>query len=141
MNIKTASTLLLISSIIWILTDFYWIADGLMSGWLNLFEDPITFVVRLMMLAPPIALICLSSALDTISKKQRRKICRRINDLKRKYTIEDTVRGDVIFCATGVTDGDLLQGIKSQDDYFLSETLVLHKSTNTNKILKNKNKK
>ena len=69
MNIKTASTLLLISSIIWILTDFYWIADGLMSGWLNLFEDPITFVVRLMMLAPPIALICLSSALDTISKK------------------------------------------------------------------------
>ena len=69
MNIKTASTLLLISSIIWILTDLYRIADGLMSGWLNLFEDPIRFQLRLMMLAPPIALIFLSSALHTISKK------------------------------------------------------------------------
>ena len=76
---------------------------------------------------------------DDLQKRRAKKF--KINDLKRKYTIEDMVRGDVIFCATGVTDGDLLQGIKSQDDYFLSETLVLHKSTNTNKILKNKNKK
>ena len=64
-----------------------------------------------------------------------------IKDLKLKYNIDDMVKGDVIFCATGVTDGDLVKGIKEYDDYFESETYVLHKSTKTNNILKNKMKK
>ena len=51
------------------------------------------------------------------------------------------VKGDVIFCATGVTDGDLVKGIRDLGDYFASETLVLHKSSKTNKILKNRIKK
>ena len=51
------------------------------------------------------------------------------------------VRGDVIFCATGVTDGDIVKGIKDLGDFFESETLVLHKSSYTNKIIKNKIKK
>ncbi len=76
---------------------------------------------------------------DESQKKRAKKF--NINDLKKKYTIDEMVKGDVIFCATGVTDGDLLKGIKYQDDYFSSETLVLHKSSKTNKILKNQNKK
>ena len=51
------------------------------------------------------------------------------------------VKGDVIFCATGVTDGDFLKGIKDYENYFNSETLVLHESSKTNKIIKNKVKK
>ena len=51
------------------------------------------------------------------------------------------VKGDVIFCATGVTDGDLVKGIKDLGDSFASETYVLHKSSKTNKILKNQIKK
>ena len=51
------------------------------------------------------------------------------------------IKGDVIFLATGVTDGDFVKGIKYQDDFFLSETLVLHKASKTNKIIKNKIKK
>ena len=51
------------------------------------------------------------------------------------------VKGDVIFCATGVTDGDLVKGIKDLGDTFSSETLVLHKSSQTNKIIKNQIKK
>ena len=47
------------------------------------------------------------------------------------------IKGDVIFCATGVTDGDLVKGIKDLEDSFVSETLVLHKSSKTNKIIKN----
>jgi fructose-1,6-bisphosphatase/sedoheptulose 1,7-bisphosphatase-like protein len=35
------------------------------------------------------------------------------------------VKGDVIFCATGVTDGDLVKGIKDLGDYFVAETFVL----------------
>ena len=51
------------------------------------------------------------------------------------------VRGDVIFCATGVTDGDLVKGIKDHGDFFSAETLILHNSSKTNKILKNRIKK
>ena len=64
-----------------------------------------------------------------------------IKNLKNKYNTEDMVRGDVIFCATGVTDGDIVKGIKDLGDFFESETLVLHKSSYTNKIIKNKIKK
>jgi fructose-1,6-bisphosphatase II / sedoheptulose-1,7-bisphosphatase len=64
-----------------------------------------------------------------------------IRELNKKYNILDMVKDDVIFCATGVTDGDLVKGIIDSKDYFLSETLVLHKSSKTNKILKNKIKK
>jgi len=61
-----------------------------------------------------------------------------IKDLNKKYNIEDMVKGDVIFCATGITDGDLVSGIKDLGDSFESETFVLHKSTRFNKIIKNK---
>ena len=64
-----------------------------------------------------------------------------IKNFKKKYTIEEMVRGDVIFCATGVTDGDLVRGIENHGDAFRSETLVLHKSTKMNKIIKNQVKK
>ena len=64
-----------------------------------------------------------------------------IKDLNKKYTIDDMVKGDVIFCATGVTDGDLVKGIVYQKNTFISETLVLHQSSGFNKIIKNKNNK
>ena len=61
-----------------------------------------------------------------------------IKDLKQKYYIDDMVKGDVIFCATGVTDGDFVRGIVDSGDTFDAETLVLHKSSKTNKIIKNR---
>jgi|TARA_B110000438_G_C15806612_1_gene647688 fructose-1,6-bisphosphatase II / sedoheptulose-1,7-bisphosphatase len=64
-----------------------------------------------------------------------------VKDLRRKYNIEDMVKGDVIFSATGVTDGDLVKGIIDLGDSFLSETLLLHKSSKTNKVIKKKIKK
>ncbi len=64
-----------------------------------------------------------------------------ISDIKRKYNIKDIIKGDVIFCATGVTDGDLVKGIVNEKDHFKAETLVLHKSSKTNKIFKNRIKK
>ena len=51
------------------------------------------------------------------------------------------IKGDVMFSATGVTDGTLVKGIKDQGNFFESETLVLHKSSKINKIIKNKIKK
>ena len=64
-----------------------------------------------------------------------------VKDLDKKYNIEDMVRGDVIFCATGVTDGDFVKGIKIFNGFYDSETLVLHKSSKINKIVKNHTKK
>ena len=64
-----------------------------------------------------------------------------LKNLRRKYNIDDMVKGDVIFCATGVTDGNLVKGIKDLGETFSSETLVLHKSSKTNKIIKNQIKK
>ena len=61
-----------------------------------------------------------------------------ITDLKRKYNISDMVKGDVIFCATGVTDGDMLKGINLiNDNEFEATTFVLHKSQKISKIVKN----
>ena len=64
-----------------------------------------------------------------------------INDLNKKYHINDMVKGDVIFCATGVTNGDFLKGVKDKDNIYSTETLILHLSSNTNKIIKNNIKK
>ena len=64
-----------------------------------------------------------------------------IKDLNKKYNISDMVKDDVIFCATGVTDGELVKGIKNVGDFFEYETLVLHKNKKTKKIIRNKIKK
>jgi len=64
-----------------------------------------------------------------------------IKDINKKYNIKDMIRGDVIFCATGVTDGDLVRGVKNDIHSFATETLVLHKSSKTNKIVKSLIKK
>ena len=60
-----------------------------------------------------------------------------IIDFKKKYNIEDMVKGDVIFCATGVTDGDLTKGVKDLGNEFEVTTFVLHKSKKVNKIIRN----
>tara|TARA_B100001564_G_scaffold356893_1_gene372002 strand:+ start:1576 stop:2517 length:942 start_codon:yes stop_codon:yes gene_type:complete len=51
-----------------------------------------------------------------------------ITDFNKKYNIEDMVKGDVIFCATGVTSGDLAKGVIDLGNEFEVNTFVLHKS-------------
>ena len=62
-----------------------------------------------------------------------------IKDLDKKYELKELVRGDSIFCATGITDNVLLNGIVLNEDKYLSETLVTHKSSNYKDIIKNVN--
>ena len=64
-----------------------------------------------------------------------------INDLSKKYNIEDMVSGDVIFCATGVTDGEMLRGIKDKGDSFEASSYVLHKNLKVSKKITNLIKK
>ena len=59
-----------------------------------------------------------------------------IKDFNKKYELNEIISGDSIFCATGITSGDLVRGVKIQKDKFYTETLVTHKSSNLNKIFK-----
>ena len=69
--------------------------------------------------------------LDKNEKQRASKLG--VTDTEKKYNIDDMVKGDVIFCATGVTDGDLAKGVKDLGDKFEVNTFVLHK---TEKIIK-----
>ena len=60
-----------------------------------------------------------------------------ITDFKKKYNIDDMVKGDFIFCATGVTSGDLADGVKDLGNEYEVNSFVLHKSENTIKTIKN----
>ena len=58
-----------------------------------------------------------------------------IKDLKKKYNLDEIIRGDTIFCATGITNGDLVNGVNINNRKYITETLVTHKSSNTCKIV------
>ncbi len=62
-----------------------------------------------------------------------------ITDLNKKYDLKDIVKGDSIFCATGITSGDLVKGIEIINNNYISETFVTHKSSKFAKIIKREN--
>ena len=62
-----------------------------------------------------------------------------IKDLDKKYELNEIVKGDSIFCATGITSSEVLSGIHIQGNRYNSETLVTHKNTNFREILKRSN--
>ena len=59
-----------------------------------------------------------------------------IDDLNKKYDLKEIVKGDSIFCATGITSGDLVNGVKLENGKFVTKTLVTHKNSTTNIIKK-----
>ena len=54
-----------------------------------------------------------------------------IKDIKRKYRMMDLASGDVFFSATGVTDGNMLDGVKFRRDTIETETVVMRSATKT----------
>ena len=62
-----------------------------------------------------------------------------INDLNKKYELNEIIKGDSIFCASGITSSAVLNGISIKEDKFLCETLITHKSCNFKKIVKSVN--
>ena len=59
-----------------------------------------------------------------------------ITDLNKKYELNEIVKGDSIFCATGITSSNILIGIDINKDSYTSETFVTHKSSNYKEIIK-----
>ena len=63
-----------------------------------------------------------------------------INDLNRKYELNEIVKGDSIFCATAITDcmpNNSIKGvIKKSKSSFLTETIFTHKSLDNKGVIK-----
>ena len=59
-----------------------------------------------------------------------------IQNFEKKYELNEIVSGDSIFCATGITNGDLVTGIDIKNGKFISETLITHKSSGLKKNIK-----
>jgi len=54
-----------------------------------------------------------------------------IDDPQRVYTMEEMASGDVLFSATGVTDGNMLSGVRFTRDAVVTHTIVMRSSSRT----------
>ena len=68
--------------------------------------------------------------LDTEAKRER-AFKMGIIDPTKKYDMRDLASGDVIVCATGVTDGALLKGVRFGKDVIETETVIYRSVTGT----------
>ena len=73
--------------------------------------------------------------LDNDEKVRAKKLG--IKDFNKKYNIDEMVKGDVIFCASGVTTGDLARGVEDLGNEFRVSTFALHKSQKIIKTVSN----
>ena len=62
-----------------------------------------------------------------------------ITELNKKYELNEIVKGDSLFCATGITNSEVLSGITINKNEFVSETLITHKDSNFKEIVKSVN--
>jgi fructose-1,6-bisphosphatase II / sedoheptulose-1,7-bisphosphatase len=68
--------------------------------------------------------------LDTEAKRER-SLKMGIKDPNKKYEMRELASGDVIVCATGVTDGALLKGVRFGQDVIHTETVIYRSVTGT----------
>ncbi len=54
-----------------------------------------------------------------------------IEDINKKYAMDELAKGDVLFSATGVTDGSMLSGVKWRPRSIETETVVMRSATKT----------
>jgi fructose-1,6-bisphosphatase II / sedoheptulose-1,7-bisphosphatase len=82
------------------------------------------------------ALRCIGGQMQTrlvldSEEKRERAAAMGIKDPRKKYEIEDMVKGDCLFAATGVTDGSFLKGVKFRKGLIETETVVMRSVTGT----------
>ena len=74
--------------------------------------------------------------LPSNEEERKRALSMGVKDINRKYSMQDMVSGDVIFSATGVTDGSLLSGVHFRGDFAETETVVMRSKTGTVRRIK-----
>ena len=73
--------------------------------------------------------------LDSDQTKRAQKLG--IKDVKKKYNVKDMIKGDVMFCATAITDGEIVKGVKDLGEKYEVSTFALHKDLKIFKKIKN----
>ncbi len=63
-----------------------------------------------------------------------------VTDLDRKYLLEDLAGGDVIFAATGVTEGSMLEGVRRLNGGLTTHSIVMRSSTGTVRWVKTRHR-
>jgi fructose-1,6-bisphosphatase II / sedoheptulose-1,7-bisphosphatase len=77
--------------------------------------------------------------LVTSSAEQRERARKMgITDFNRKFSLGDMASGDVMFAATGVTDGSLLRGVRFDKEHVTTETVVMRSATGTVRWIRNR---
>ncbi|HEX7076726.1 MAG TPA: class II fructose-bisphosphatase [Hyphomicrobiaceae bacterium] len=71
-----------------------------------------------------------------LKDEERERAAKMGADVDRKYSLEDMASGDVIFSATGVTDGSLLDGVHFRGDFAETETVIMRAKTGTVRRIK-----
>jgi fructose-1,6-bisphosphatase II len=82
------------------------------------------------------ALKCLGGDMQArlyFTSEEEKRRCKEmgIKDLDHVYTIEELAKGDVVFAATGVTDGDLLKGVRFRKGGGTTNSIVMRSRTRT----------
>jgi fructose-1,6-bisphosphatase II / sedoheptulose-1,7-bisphosphatase len=87
------------------------------------------------------ALRCVGGQLQTRlvfrnDDERRRATKLGITDFHRKYMLDDLASGDVVFAATGVTDGTMLEGVRMDGAYVSTHSIVMRSHTRTVRWIK-----
>ena len=116
------------------------ISDGDVTGALLVTEDKYNVDIFLGIGGGPEGVLA-ASALDAFNCKfqgrflfktdidKKRAKDMGINDLDKKYELNEIIKGNSIFCATGITKNELVNGVKLIDGKFITETLVTQKNS------------
>ena len=116
------------------------ISDGDVTGALLVTEDKYNVDIFLGIGGGPEGVLA-ASALDAFDCKfqgrflfksdteKKRAKDMGINELDKKYEINEIVKGNSIFCATGITKNELVNGVKLINGKFITETLVTQKNS------------
>ena len=123
------------------------ISDGDVSGAISVADPNINVDIYLGIGGGPegvlaaAALSCMGGQIQTRLVLDNEQLIRAkklgIKDGKKKYNIDEMIKGDVIFCASAITKGEIVDGIKDLGDKFEVSTFALHKDSNTIKKIKN----
>ena len=87
------------------------------------------------------ALRCIGGQMQgrlVINSDEQRERARRmgVEDVNQKYQMQEMARGDVLFAATGVTDGNLLSGVRFGRRAVTTHTVVMRSSSGTVRWIK-----
>ncbi len=56
--------------------------------------------------------------------------------MNKKYEINEIVKGESIFCATGITSSDLMKGVIKENKKYITESIITHNKSDIKLVKK-----